>query len=307
MPLLPKQFQAINELASLLYPFLPNKPHPYADQSISFAGVASDLGLAQFYSGGSKLPTVTTLLARTLEYQSRSFCSLILQIINRALVYRNNKDDPLHREDIEAVNQAVAKVGFKIPELWDISFLESLPRRKPPSSLSPAVTKQTLDNLKNQLLAVGKLHDHERGPAFERFLQALFRELKLDPKGSIRLTGEQIDGSFDLDGQTYLLEAKFHAHPVGPGALREFRDKVEGKATWSRGLFVSWSGFSPDASEALSRGKSTSIIGMTGQDLFFVLEGRVTLQNAIRMKTRRAAETGEALVSLQQLLLEAKR
>jgi hypothetical protein len=46
---------------------------------------------------------------------------------------------------------------------------------------------------------------------------------------------------------------------------------------------------------------------MTGQDLFFVLEGRVTLQNAIRMKTRRAAETGEALVSLQQLLLEAKR
>ena len=125
-------------------------------------------------------------------------------------------------------------------------------------------------------------------------------------KGGIKLAGEQIDGSFDLDGQTYLVEAKFHREPIGPGPLREFRDKVEGAAAWSRGLFVSWSGFSPHSSDAMGRGKRTNIVGMTGQDLYLVLDGEVTLQQAIRMKARRAAETGEFFVSLQQLLMEQK-
>ena len=47
------------------------------------------------------------------------------------------------------------------------------------------------------------------------------------------------------------------------------------------------------------------MIGMTGQDIFFILDGKLTLAQAIRLKTRRAAETGEFHVSLQQLLLEA--
>lgn len=299
-----KQAQAVNELASLLYDFLPNKPHPYADQSISVAGVAQDLGLAKFYSGGSKLTAVTTLLTRTLEYQEGSFCPLVGEIVKRALVYRNNKGNPLCREDIEAVNAALEKVGFKIPELWDIGFRESLPRQEPPAPPKPTVTRKTLSDLTQELLRVGDLSDTERGPAFERFLQSLFGALKLDPRRPFKLRGEQIDGSFELDGQTYLLEAKFHSGSVGPADLRVFRDKIDGKATWARGLFVSWSGFSPDAAEALSRGKSTNIIGMTGQDLFFVLDGKITLQQAIRRKVRRAAETGEALVALQQLLLE---
>jgi hypothetical protein len=302
-----KQTQALNDLASLLCDVLPNKPHPYADASISFLGVAKDLGLGSFYSGGSKLPTVATLLSRTLEHVPQSFCPLVAEIVKRGLIYRANKGPALHREDIETINAVVARVGFKIPDLWDPGFLESLPRRNPPPAPKHTVTRKALNDLKTDLLALSSLNKYARGPGFERFLQSLFHELRLEPRGSIGLVGEQIDGSFDLDAQTYLLEAKFHAEPVGPAALRAFRDKVEGKATWSRGLFVSWSGFSPDAADALARGKSTSIIGMSGQDLFFVLDGNVTLQQAIRMKARRAAETGEALVALQQLLLDTVR
>lgn len=299
-----KQAQAVNQLASVVHDFLPNKPHPYADQSISFVGIARDLGLERFYSAGSKRTAVTTLLTRTLEHQEGSFCPLVSEIVKRALVYRSNKGSPLCREDIEAVNGAVERVGFKIPALWDIEFRESLPRRNPLPVPKPTVTRKTLQDLKQKLLDVRQLPDTHRGPAFERFLQSFFRSLKLEPRRAFKLVGEQIDGSFELDRQTYLLEAKFHAAPVGPADLRVFRDKVDGKATWSRGVFISWSGFSPDAPAALSRGKSTNIIGMTGQDLFFVLDEKITLQQAIRMKVRRAAETGEALVPLHQLLLE---
>ncbi len=42
-----KQSQALAELADGFYPFLPGKPHPYANQSLSFPGVAAKLGLAQ--------------------------------------------------------------------------------------------------------------------------------------------------------------------------------------------------------------------------------------------------------------------
>lgn len=35
-----KEAQAATELAEKLYPFLPGKPHPYADQTLSFPGVA---------------------------------------------------------------------------------------------------------------------------------------------------------------------------------------------------------------------------------------------------------------------------
>ena len=33
--------QTISELADFLYPFLPGNPHPYANKSISFPGIAN--------------------------------------------------------------------------------------------------------------------------------------------------------------------------------------------------------------------------------------------------------------------------
>lgn len=45
MPLSLVQAQASNELAGHLYTFLPGKPRPFVDQSISFRGVVASLGL----------------------------------------------------------------------------------------------------------------------------------------------------------------------------------------------------------------------------------------------------------------------
>lgn len=43
-----KEKQIISEINELLCSFLPGEPHPFADEKISFKGVASDLGLDNF-------------------------------------------------------------------------------------------------------------------------------------------------------------------------------------------------------------------------------------------------------------------
>jgi len=300
MPLSLAESQAVNEVASLLYDFLPGTPHPFADQSISFSGIAHDVGLSHLWRGGSKLPAITTLLEKTLETQRGSFCGLTLEVVRRGLIYRNKKGNPIAREDIQSLNKLVARVGFKIPELWDSAFLDTLPRTQTEED-EESTSQAGLDKLKGELLKLDDLEPQVRGFAFERFLKELFALFGLTPRGSFRLVGEQIDGSFQIGADTYLVEAKWHEKQIGQAELLVFREKVESKSTWSRGLFISHSGFTQDGLTAFAKGRSTNIIGMTGQDLYFVLDGEMSLPGAINRKARRAAETGEFFISVFQL------
>ncbi|ATB43861.1 hypothetical protein CYFUS_009342 [Cystobacter fuscus] len=65
--------------------------------------------------------------------------------------------------------------------------------------------------------------------------------------------------------ETYLLEAKWHGTPIGNAELHAFHGKVEQKAAWTRGLFISQSGFTEDGLYAFGRGKR--VICMDGLDL----------------------------------------
>ncbi|GAF88065.1 unnamed protein product, partial [marine sediment metagenome] len=78
--------------------------------------------------------------------------------------------------------------------------------------------------------------------------------------------------------------------------------KVGGKATWSRGIFISYSGFTQEGLEAFSKGRPTNLIAVTGQDLYFVLEGGMPLDQMIRLKSRLTAEEGRVYVPVQELL-----
>lgn len=300
MALTLSESQTMSSIASLLYSFLPGKPHPYADQSVSLQGVAADLDLSRFWQGGSKLPALTTLLSLTLEHRREKFCGLVLTIVQRGLGYRNKRSEPVTRQEIDRLKDLVVRTGFKIPELWDPDFRQSLPSEKPPTPEEQTAQAST-EEFKGELNRIGGLTNQDRGYAFEFYLKGLFDANGMDPRSSFRLAGEQIDGSFQLDGETYLVEAKWQNTLTGQSDLLVLQGKVEGKAQWSRGLFISFSGFTEDGLAAFSRGRSTRLVGMTGQDLYFVLEGRMTLPNAIRSKVRRAAETGEFFVSALDL------
>jgi hypothetical protein len=99
--------------------------------------------------------------------------------------------------------------------------------------------KAKFRQFQSDLLSLTQLAPQARGYAFEQFLKQLFDGFGLQARDAFRLQGEQIDGSFVLAGDTYLLEAKWQGAPCGNAELHTFHGKVEQKAAWTRGLFIS--------------------------------------------------------------------
>ncbi|WOD29592.1 restriction endonuclease [Alloalcanivorax xenomutans] len=163
----------------------------------------------------------------------------------------------------------------------------------------PIVDRQKLDIIKADLLQVSSLGAQARGFAFEGFLKRLFDAFGLAAQEPFRLRGEQIDGSFQLDSEIYLLEAKWHSQPIGVADLHTFHGKIEQKAAWTRGLFVSNSGFTDDGLAAFGRGKR--VICMDGLDLYELLDRDIPLDQVLERKVRRAAETGMPFLRVRDL------
>lgn len=295
------QIQDLNKLADLLYSFLPGKAHPFADQSISFEGIATSLGLGQFWSGGSKLPAITKLLIETLQHQDSSFCPLIQEVVRRGMSYRQNKGSPITREEIDILNEIVEDVGFKIPEFHDRKFLRDLPKKSQETLETENLPDQFFQKLTENLINLNSLTAQKRGFEFEKIVKDLFEAFKLAPRSSFRLVGEQIDGSFQFQGEIYLVEATWQNKKIGEEKLLTFYGKVGGKAQWSRGLLISVSGFSAEGLEAFARGKPTNIICMDGYDLYFILKNKLNLCTVLELKIRRAAETNQAFVPVRDL------
>lgn len=153
--------------------------------------------------------------------------------------------------------------------------------------------------LKRALLDIHKLAPQARGYAFETFLQQLFEASNLQPRAPFRNTGEQIDGSFQCRGDIYLVEAKWVVNPVGAGELHIFQGKISQKAAWTRGVFISYYGFTDVGLEAFGRGKS--LICISGKDINDALEKHIPFTDVIDRKVRAAAETGSVFVPLAKL------
>jgi len=96
-----------------------------------------------------------------------------------------------------------------------------------------------------------------------------------------------------------LLEAKWTNALVDAATLRAFNAKVEDKARWSRGLLLSYSGFSSDGLTAFGRGNS--FICVDGRDLHDVLSRRLDFAVVRAEKAGRAAGAGQAVVRVDDL------
>ena len=186
------------------------------------------------------------------------------------------------------------------------SLVERLGGKRPASQEPARATQADLKVdparakiLSDSLIRISHLAPQERGYAYEHFLKDLFDANGLAARASFRLVGEQIDGSFELSSETYLLEAKWTGPAVGVAELRSFNAKVEDKAAWSRGLFVSHSGFTPEGLSAFGRGKR--VVCMDGLDLYEMLTKEMPFADVLAKKVRRAAESGEPFVRVRDL------
>lgn len=195
-----------------------------------------------------------------------------------------------------AVADPVVNAEGRLLEL--ISRLEGKPAAAAYSP-SPAFKGPQIAEARKALLAIWDFTPQMRGYAFERFLRDTFDLFNLKPRGSFRIRGEQIDGSFDLSGHTYLLEAKWEAKPTPAADLHIFEGKLGEKAAWSRGLFVSYVGFSEDGLHAFGRGKR--LICMSGEDFDEMFARELPIDEVINRKARRFAETGNPYARVREL------
>lgn len=165
---------------------------------------------------------------------------------------------------------------------------------------APAIVAIEFDRFRARLIAIRDLPPQQRGYDFESFLQDLFNAFRLSAREPFRLVGEQIDGSFELAGETYLIEAKWLARKVGVADLGAFHAKLDQKALWARGLFISFHGFTEVGLDAFGRGRR--IVGMDGRDIHEALSRGIAIDRLLSLKVRHAAETGQIFAPIDKLI-----
>jgi hypothetical protein len=258
-----------------------------------------------------------------LNYTNREFAELVLDSTgcdifherynrnsgskaNRLRAFWDKENDALVGKLLTAILDSSEATGAQA-EICKLTVARLLGATSPQKaaqtfpSASPSVDPTHHARLSEALTNVMRLAPQPRGFAFERFLDDAFASFNLAPRKSFRLVGEQIDGSFHLAHETYLVEAKWQDPQIGNRELQSFAGVVRGKSTWSRGLYVSYSGFSADGLEAFGRGDATRIICINGLELWQIFTHTLDFAEVLSLKTRRAAETGRAHFSVGEL------
>ena len=294
-----QETQAIAELASKLYNFLPGSTFAPTGIRVDFGTVAESVGVGHLWPGGSKQPAIEALLEGVLQTRRDRFCPLIIRIVAEGIRYRRRKKKQVTQEEIKGINALIGRLGFKIPELHDTKFIENLPSDETHEPENKAETKgrsvkvENLIHLKEEFIRVTRLPPAERGYAFERFLHNLFIVYDFNPRPAFRIQGEQIDGSIEFEHEIYLLEARWQNKPVTQADIAVLDSRVQGHSPIGRGIFITAGSFSSDGIFAHQRLRPSPIFGIDGQDMYFILENALPLGDVLRVKIRRLVETGD--------------
>lgn len=317
MSLTLKESNATAGLAETLYSFLPGSGDANWKGHISFKSVATKVGVGDFWQVGSKLPMICTIIERTLAERRQLFERLILEIVRAGIGYRQKQRNPIQPEEIDTLNGLILELGFKFPDLWDPAFRNSLlidsgqrAKKRVDEAIKQEQVKASaadsrcllLDEIRTQFLALHHVQDRwAAGYELEKILNRVFALHGLAPREPFRVYGEQIDGSFDLDHETYLVEAKWEKGPLPESSLLVFRGKVEGKSAYTRGVFIALNGISDQAKDAITRGKQPTFFVMDGYDLTMILSDDVELMEFLRQRRRLLAEEGLVVVPYPSL------
>jgi hypothetical protein len=303
-------------LAAVLCDFLPGSGHSTWKGHETFATVAAKAGLADFWPGGTKTPAIVSLLSQTLQHRRTSFENLILAVVRAGIVYRQKQNRPITTNEIDDLNGHILDLGFKFPDLWDRDFRNSLEQTtkerarehvehvdsQHKQQSAAAYRSQELVKLKDQFFQLDAQADRNNaGLSLEQVLNRLFQLYDLKPRQPFNVIGEQIDGSFELNGHIYLIEAKWEKHRLPEAPLLVFRGKIEGKSTFTRGVFIALNDITYQAKDAITRGKAPSFFVMNGYDLMMILSEAISLGDFVEKRIRLLGEEGRVCVPFSDL------
>jgi hypothetical protein len=183
-------------LAAILYDFLPGSGHKVWKGHVNFGTVANQVGVGDFWGGGSKKPAINALLSQTLQHRRHLFQNLMVEIVRSGIAYREKQNQPITRAKIERVNGHILDLGFKYPELWDREFLISLEKtteERARDQFAEADSQQqerseqqrrslVLEELKDWFLQLACEVDRSKaGLTLEKLLNRLFDAFELQP------------------------------------------------------------------------------------------------------------------------------
>lgn len=140
-----------------------------------------------------------------------------------------------------------------------------------------------------------------RGYLLETFLNDLFEYEGLEPRGSFKLVGEQIDGSFMWRARTCLVEAKWVKEPVAGADFGAFGYKIEGKTADTRGLYISINGYSTEAIRGMNAKGALKFVCIDGAHIMRALVTYDGLKPILERVWRHADETGESFLPVTKL------
>src|SRR5438128_573602 len=105
-----KETQALSELASHLYAYLPASGAIY-----TFGEAARDAGVRELWpgvKGMSKQPAINALVENTFAVRRAAFCKLMEKVVHGGIRYRTKKGEPLTGDEIEKLNSILLRLGF---------------------------------------------------------------------------------------------------------------------------------------------------------------------------------------------------
>ena len=242
------------------------------------------------YHGLSKAKILRNIIA---EYDNVTVGKLLLELM-RYMQAKNmieDKDTEIFKKCSEIGNRLIGK---------NISAKATVQNATQKPTTRPVID---YDKYLNELKNLTNYADspQERGFAFEKYLHSLFESNGLEPRGSFRVVGEQIDGSFLLFNEVYLMEAKWTSKKIDKGDLVIFNEKVSSKSGFTRGLFISFSGYSDEALATFSSGRTVNIVLMTVQELAIALTRQLDLIDVLKRKVRALAEEGNYNKSILEM------
>lgn len=248
-----------------------------------------DLDIYAKYQGLSKAKILRKIMS---DYDNVTVGKLLLELMGymqkKGMVTDENK-----------VNfKKCAEIGNRL--IGKNVTLKNATQTSSPKSTVPIVD---YDLLLKELTNVSSHSDTPqlRGFAFEKYLKKLFEDYNLEPRGSFKIVGEQIDGSFILHNEVYLLEAKWTNKKIDKADLVVFNEKVSSKSGFTRGLFISFSDFSDEALTTFANGRSVRIVLMTVQELAIALSHKLDFTKVLSAKVRALAEEGDFNKSILSL------
>lgn len=255
-----------------------------------FIESAVDIDVSQRYQGLSKAKALRAFIK---DFDDRIVGKLLLELLqyvqHRGKITDNNRNE--FNKAVEVGNKLIGKTIKQV--------------KQPCVGKSKEVDIQSVDYKKflAELATLNQCNEspQSRGFAFEKYLKSLFEAEGLNPRGSFKIVGEQLDGSFELHNEVYLLEAKWTSKPIDKGNLVIFNEKVASKSSFTRGVYISYAGYTDEALSTFANGRTVRIVLMTVNELAGALSMGTSLKEFIWKKVRALAEEGEFNKQLTQM------